>query len=171
MQLLNLRKAATDNSVTAIGECGFDFIKSTATKELQEEIFAAHIALSEELEKPLIIHQVKGEEFVLKANKMQKHKQSWIIHGFRGKPQQASNFINAGMYLSYGEHFNHESLRMTPLDRILIESDESRLPIEEIYNKIASTIGITKEELIRHIIKNIQDCNIDADTLLDCKRG
>lgn len=161
MELLHkLKEVAESQNVVAIGECGFDFIKGTATKKIQQEIFAAHIALSEELNKPLIIHSVKAEAELLDAARQHKHKQAWIVHGFRGKPQQAANLLKAGMYLSYGEHFNHESLGNTPPGRLFIESDESNLYIIEIYDRISKVLGISCDLLAQQIAANIRSCNI-----------
>jgi TatD DNase family protein len=80
----------------------------------------------------------------------------WIIHGFRGKPQLAEQALKAGFDLSFGEKLNEQSVRITPLENLFVETDESLLPIEQIYEKIAS---------IRHC--NIEDLNAGRK-LLNC---
>ena len=151
--------AKTDN-VVAIGECGFDILKSPATAELQEDIFRAHAQLAETLCKPLIIHCVKAFDRLLALYKDMKPQQAWIIHGFRGKPQQAEQLAKAGLYISLGEKFNHESAKAIPAERLFIETDESACSIAEIYRAVAQAKGITAEALAQQTMQNAKRCNI-----------
>lgn len=145
--------AKTDN-VVAIGECGLDTLKSTATIELQEEILKAHILLAEELQKPLIIHCVKAYDRLIALHKELKPLQAWILHGFRSKPQQAEQLIKAGFYISLGEKFNPESAKVIPMEKLFIESDESNAAIADIYSAIAVAKDTTCRELAQQIMAN-----------------
>ena len=149
-----IKELAKSPEITAIGECGIDRAHSGAGLELQTEVFRAHITLSEELKKPLIIHCVKAVDNIISQYKECKPQQAWIIHGFRGKPQQAEQLTRAGLYLSLGEHFNAESAKVIPADKLFIESDESSLPINEIYNSVAQARNMSLEELILQIETN-----------------
>lgn len=155
-QFAAVREAAGHRKTIAIGECGLDFIKSTATPEVQEQIFIAHARLAEEYRKPLIIHCVKAFDRLIALRKSIAPQQPWIIHGFRGKPQQTAQLIKAGFYISLGEHFNRESAESIPADRLFIESDESRLPIADIYAAVAAARGITLEELAEQTERNVR---------------
>ncbi len=150
---------ARKENCAAIGECGIDKLKGGGA-EIQKEAFRAHAMLAEERRKPLIIHCVKSCDAIIAMHKEILPEQAWIIHGFRGKPQQAMQLIKAGFYISFGEHFNAESVRRVPLGRILIESDESRLPIEEIYSLAAEAKGLGKHELAEAVMKNAINCGI-----------
>ena len=125
-----------DKRFIAIGECGLDK-NSKIPFEIQVSVFEQQIILSEKVQKPMIIHCVGSfnELFALKK-KMNPH-QMWIIHGFRGKPQLAGQTLKAGCALSFGEHFNPDSVRLTPIDRLFIETDESTKPVSEIYQSVA----------------------------------
>jgi TatD DNase family protein len=116
--------------------------------------------LAEEVKKPLIIHCVKGLDEIIAMHKETVPQQAWIIHGFRGKPQQAEQLVKAGFYLSFGERFNVESLKATPLERLFVESDESNFGIYEIYRRISQTKGYSIEELAMTVRKNAANCNI-----------
>lgn len=155
-QLAVVREAAMHRNTVAIGECGLDFLKSTATPEVQEQIFIAHAKLAEEYKKPLIIHCVKAFNRLIALRKNFAPQQPWITHGFRGKPQQTEQLIKAGFYISLGEHFNLESAKSIPADKLFIESDESRLPIADIYAAIAAARGFTLEELAEQIERNMR---------------
>ncbi len=80
--------------------------------------------------------------------------QAWIIHGFRGKPQQMEQLINQGFLLSFGAHFNEESLRLIPKDKFFLETDETTLSIIEIYQRVLNYIDYTQESLINQLEKN-----------------
>jgi len=127
---------ANDKRLIAIGECGLDK-KSTVSFEKQQFAFEQQIALSEKVKKPLIIHCVGYFNELLEIKKRLNPNQLWIIHGFRGKPELAKQVLKAGCALSFGEHYNAESVRITPLDKLFVETDESSISIVEIYNQLA----------------------------------
>ena len=155
-EFLRITELAKSRNVIAIGECGIDKLKSTADIITQITVFQAHARLSEETRKPLIIHCVKGIDEIIRVYKELNPTQAWIIHGFRGKPQQAQQITGCGLYISFGEHFNAESIKATPLDRMFIESDESTLPIADIYSAIAKTKDMEVEALQQSISANIK---------------
>ena len=96
-QQLELDAAAPE--VIAIGECGIDKLRG-ASLPVQTEIFRRHILLSEALGKPLIIHCVRAIEQIERLRTEMRPTQPWILHGFRGKPQQALQLLARGYYLS-----------------------------------------------------------------------
>ena len=82
------------------------------------------IEISENRELPLILHIVRAFPEIIALKKQLSPKQPWIIHGFRGKPQLASELLRHGFYLSIGEKYNPEAVAVIPRDRLLLESDE-----------------------------------------------
>ncbi len=131
-----LEQQASNTDVVAIGEAGLDKLRG-ADIDTQERIFIRHIELSEALKKPLIIHAVKAYDRIIALHRRFKPTQRWIIHGFRGKPQQAMSLLNEGLDLSIGEKFNPEAAAIIPANRLFIESDESKLSIDEIRRQVA----------------------------------
>ncbi|WP_299230799.1 TatD family hydrolase [uncultured Bacteroides sp.] len=138
--------AINDKRVIAIGECGTDKLCNTDIN-LQYEAFCNCITLSEELELPLIIHSVKTSNEIIKLRKSIKPKQAWIIHGFRGKPEQALQYLSNGFYLSFGKLYNTESIKITPHDRLLFETDEHSGNIIEIITNAAKTLDIPTDKI------------------------
>lgn len=126
-----LEAALRLSGAAAVGETGIDTLRGPEPA-VQTERFRRHIALSEALHLPLIIHMVKAQEQLLALRKELRPTQPWIIHGFRGKAQQARQLAAAGLYLSFGEHFYPEALATVPAPQRLSETDESPLPIAEI---------------------------------------
>lgn len=160
-----IKMAAGKAEVAAIGECGIDKVKSPASIEVQREVLKVHIELAEKVKKPLIIHCIRGAEEIISLHKESSPKQAWIIHGFRGKPQLATQLLREGLFLSYGEKFNSESLAETPLGRLFIESDTSDKNIKEIYTAIASVKETTIESLAAAIEDNARRCGIALNGL------
>jgi TatD DNase family protein len=138
----------------AIGECGLDGLRGPAM-ERQEEVFVRQIRLSEELGIPLIIHCVKALERLLALRKELKPKQSWMLHGFRGKPQQLRSLLDAGLFVSFGPQHNEESLRLCPADRLLLETDDDTSePIDRLYYNVALERGLELTSLVETMAEN-----------------
>ena len=134
--IARIREVATDVRVKLIGECGLD--KNIEVDfDRQMRFFAEQITISEKLRKPLIIHCVGYFNELIELKRQLKPSQTWIVHGFRGKPQLARQLLDVGFMLYFGEKYNVASVELTPLDSLLTESDESKLPIREIYKNIA----------------------------------
>ena len=138
----------------AIGECGLDGLRGPSM-EVQESVFLEQIRLSEELGKPLIIHCVKAFDRLLQLRKELNPKQSWMFHGFRGKPQQLRSLLDAGFFVSFGFQHNEESLRICPIDRLLLETDDDEFhPIDEIYNNVARKRELEVTSLVKQMTEN-----------------
>lgn len=137
---------ATDNRMLAIGECGLDK-NAKSTIEVQLSVFEKHILIAEKVQKPMIIHCVGCFNELLELKKKINPKQLWIIHGFRGKPELATQILKSGCSLSFGEHFNEETVQITPIDKLYIETDESKIPISDIYTQIAEIKMINPQQL------------------------
>lgn len=126
-----LAEALKLDNAAAVGEAGLDALKGPS-QAIQEARFRRHIALSESLGLPLVIHLVKARQRLLAIRKDVRPTQPWIIHGFRGKPQEAAQLAKAGLYISFGERFNPAAIAAVPADQRLAETDESALAIETI---------------------------------------
>ncbi len=151
-----LRNAALREDVVAIGECGIDLAKpGAAPLFIQMLALKVHIALSEEIGKPLILHCVKGFDIIIGLRKEFRPAQRWIIHGFRGKPTVAEMLLRAGLDLSFGEKFNPQSVAITPADRLFSETDESALPISEIIQSLSLANPEINSGVIASNIRNL----------------
>ena len=150
-----LHQLLVKEQFVAVGEAGFDKL-TAAPMELQVRMFGKLVELSEKYRLPLIIHCVKAMEELLAVKKEFRPVQPWIWHGFRGKPQQARQLMENGMYLSFGEHYPEQTVRTMPVDRMFLETDDSPVDIEEVLHRVARTRGTDVEELRQAIRENIQ---------------
>ena len=122
-------------SVVAIGEVGIDKLRGCDLR-LQKNRLEQQLDIARDAGKPVIFHVVKAFQELVELNKRMHPSEPWIIHGFRGKPQLAKELLKFGFYLSFGEHFNSDTVAMMSVDRVLVETDESFLTIEEIASKL-----------------------------------
>lgn len=153
-----LAEVARHPQVAAIGECGIDLVKGGPLFK-QMQVMRRQIDLSEEIGKPLVIHCVHAHDIVIGLRRDLKPTQDWLIHGFRGKPNIATMFIDAGFRISFGAIFNNDSVSRVPSDRIFAETDESNLPIEEIITRLST---LKNEDLTPVIARNAKAfLNID----------
>ena len=134
-------------------EHGMDHRWETSLPE-QETAFRRHVLESEQAAKPLVIHCVKTLEEILRIRKNMHPRQPWIMHGFRGKPQQLQSLLSAGIYISFGLHYNKESLLLCPLEMMFLETDDTIAPIEPLYKEVAQLKGISVEALRQKIWDN-----------------
>jgi TatD DNase family protein len=146
-------------NVLALGEIGLD--KLFPDYEKQKTIFKSLISISENHNKPIIIHSVKASSDILHYRK--KHiKNSWIIHGFRGKWKLCKQFINLNCCISLGPYIATtptdtiiEVIKKIPLESVFFETDESNVKIKDIYNEFAKIRGIDVSELKAQVTKNV----------------
>jgi len=142
-----LEEYASDKRVKLIGECGLDK-NAPSNFDKQLLFFKRQIYISEKHKKPLIIHCVGYFNELFQLKKELHPLQKWIIHGFRGKPQLAEQAVKNGFYLSFGEKHNTASIMATPLEYLLVETDESKKSIKEIYKSISETKNCNVTDLI-----------------------
>lgn len=158
--LNELKRVAAMPQVVAVGECGIDLLRG-GDAAFQEDMLRHHIALSETLGKPLVLHVVKGADRILALRKELSHMltQPWIWHGFRGKPRLADLFVGSStvsskVYVSLGEKFNAATAMAIPLDSLLVETDESVLSVDEVIARIAHARECDPSELSGHVKDN-----------------
>ena len=155
-QLSFLQQQLQRKQFVAVGEAGLDKL-AKAPMELQLAVFKEQVKLSEKLGLPLIIHCVKAMEELLGVKKESRPQQSWIWHGFRGKPEQAVQLLKKGFYLSFGEYYPDETMQIVPDERLFLETDDSLLDIEDILCQAARVRGVEVEALCEVIRRNIQN--------------
>lgn len=154
-QMAELRNKAGLPEVVAIGEAGLDKVTGTALP-LQEKVFIEQILLAEQLEKPLIIHCVKAWPELMQIKKRMNTRMPWIIHGFRGKGELATQLIRQGCFLSFGYYFNPEAVRAAWPERILAETDEGDPDIRAVYRRLTGALDISFSECSLQLAGNVR---------------
>ena len=146
-------------NVLALGEAGLDKMHKESYEQ-QIAVFERQIELSETLQKPMILHDVKSHNEILALRKKHKAKQPWILHGFNGTEQDIRQLTGQGLYLSVGESLLHserkitKSLKNIPLDLLFLETDMAEIGIEKVYTVAARLLEIDLLELRTRIFAN-----------------
>jgi TatD DNase family protein len=159
--LLVVEELINHDNLIAIGECGLDKIIDV-DYNLQIELFRSQILLSEKYKLPIILHQVKSHEELLKIKRELNPIQPWIIHGTRLKWIIAKDLLNVGMYLSFGHHLLKsepqliETFLQTPNDKIFLETDNSAIAIDDIFAKAAEIKSMEVQTLKEIVYQNFK---------------
>ena len=156
--LNKLKENLQQPQVVALGEAGLD--KFHADFERQMKVFERQIVLSENLKKPMILHDVKSHNEILSLRKKHKVKQPWIIHGFNGTEQDIQQLTGQGLYLSVGESLLHserkisKSLKSIPLEMLFLETDMAEIDIETAYEAATKLLDLDINTLRAQIFSN-----------------
>ncbi|RNL62564.1 TatD family deoxyribonuclease [Nocardioides marmoriginsengisoli] len=126
-----IAELATDPRVRAVGETGLDNFRTGADgREAQVRSFRRHIELAHELDKTLVIHDRDAHAEVLEVLDEVGPPPRWVMHCFSGDAAFAERCLERGAHLSFAGTVTfknaeplREALRVTPLDRILVETD------------------------------------------------
>ncbi len=157
--LVLLEKRLQLPNVLALGEAGLDKMHKESFEQ-QITVFERQIELSEALQKPMILHDVKSHNEILALRKKHKAKQPWILHGFNGTEQDIKQLTGQGLYLSIGESLLHSerkiynSFKFINLDYLFLETDMSKIGIETIYEAAAKLLDIDVAVLQRRLFAN-----------------
>ena len=131
--------------VLALGEAGLDKMHR-ASFERQIELFERQIELSETLQKPMILHDVRSHNEIIALRKKHKAQQPWIVHGFSGTEQDIKQLIGQGICFSVGESLLHherkiyKSLKFIDLDYLFLETDTAEIGVEKVYEAAANLL-------------------------------
>lgn len=153
-----IKKTTSDKNCIAVGECGLDGL-ITFDEKMQNEIFQAHLSWAEEIRKPVIIHCVRRFSQILHFKKAEI---PLIIHGFNKKETIAEELLNAGFYLSFGkaalESLSLQKIiRMIPIDRLFLETDNSDFSIQDLYEKVAEVRSVSVQNLLNQMWENLDN--------------
>ncbi len=128
-----VRALAKHPKVVAVGEIGLDYYWDKEHKELMREMFAAQLALAEELSLPVIVHAREAHADCL-AITARFPAVKGVFHCFSGSVEMAEELIRRGWYLGFDGPVTYknarkavEVLEVCPMDRILIETDSPYL--------------------------------------------
>jgi TatD DNase family protein len=115
--------------VLAVGEIGLDYHYDFSPRDVQRAVFEQQLALAAESAKPIVIHTREAWDDTLAI--LRAHwRGAGIMHCFTGDEAQARQALDLGFHLSFGGVLTfpkadavRQAARVTPLDRILIETD------------------------------------------------
>ena len=171
-EIIRKEKESKNNKLVAIGETGLDY-HFNYPKDLQKKYFIEQINLANKYNLPIIIHSRESQEEVEKILRENPVKKAGIMHCYSGTAEMSKKFLEMGYYIGVGGPVTRykdvqETVKVTPIDRIVIETDAPVLPPEPfekheknnslylkyIASKIAELKNMTEEDVIRHTTQN-----------------
>ncbi|MGB5756902.1 MAG: TatD family hydrolase [Acidimicrobiales bacterium] len=120
--------------VVAVGECGLDYHYDHSPRDQQAESFAGQIDLANQHDLALVIHSREAWDDTFEILDRHGTPSRTVFHCFTGGPAEAEAALGRGAYISFSgivTFKSAEDLRaaaaLTPLDRILVETDSPYL--------------------------------------------
>ena len=169
------RLAASGPRVRAVGETGLDYYRTGEDGHAaQHESFREHIRIAKRHDKTLVIHDRDAHDDVLKILDEEGAPARTVMHCFSGDGDFARQCLDRGAWLSYAGTVTfrnaenlREALKVTPRDKILVETDAPFLTpmphrgspnasylIPHTVRFMADLLGISVESLCRDIEAN-----------------
>ena len=163
-----LTELAMDKKVVAIGETGLDYFYHKGDPSWQQERFKAHIAVANQVNKPVIIHtRDAGDDTINILHQENAEQCGGVIHCFTETQQFADQAMELGFMISISGIItfkNADALRKIakniPDDRLLIETDSPYLaPIPHrgkqnqpaYVQHVAETLATIRNTSVEHI--------------------
>ena len=163
-----IRRLSHMDKMVAIGEIGLDYYWDTEHKALQKEMFERQLSLAIERKLPVIVHDREAHGDCLEIV-MNYPEARGVFHCFSGSAEMAKELIRRGWYLGFDGPVTYKSnkkaaevLAVTPLERILVETDSPYMAPEPcrgkrndssllvyVLEKIAALKGVSAEEMTR----------------------
>lgn len=171
-----LREAVKHPKVVGIGEIGLDYHYDFSPRNVQRRVFLEHLEAAAELNLPIVIHTREAWDDTLAI--LRDHwRGNGIMHCFSGGPAEAEKCLELGFHLAFGGVATfpkatnvHESARIVPLDRLLVETDAPYLaPVPHRGKRNEPAYVVRTAERIAEL-RGIRTEEIDAATTANFKK-
>lgn len=169
-----LRQLAKQPKTVAIGEIGLDYYwEENPPKVFQQQVFRDQLALAEELDLPVIVHDREAHGDSL-AMIREFPKVRGVFHCFSGSAEMARELVRLGWMVSFTGVLTYKNARKAveaaqavPLERVMIETDSPYMApvphrgkrndsryVRLICEKLAEIKGVSFEECARVTTEN-----------------
>ena len=117
------------DKVKAIGEIGLDYYYEDIPRDIQQKAFRMQMALAQELDLPVIVHERDAHNDGLAIVK-EFPKVKGVFHCYSGSAEMARQLVELGWYIGFTGVLTFKNARKAvetaasvPLDRIVLETD------------------------------------------------
>ncbi len=125
-----LRDLARHPKVVALGEIGLDYHYDFAPRDVQHRVFREQLSLARDTALPVVIHTREAWTDTVATLREAAIQNGGIFHCFTGNIEQAREALDLGFHLAFGGVVTfpkaddvREAVRITPDDRLLVETD------------------------------------------------
>lgn len=132
------------SKIIGIGETGLDYYYSSGNRDEQKKSFLEHINAARITKLPLIIHSRNADSDIIKIieEQMKISPFTGVFHCFTSSIELALKVIEYDFYISFSgiitfkkSEYLQDVLKITPIDKILIETDSPYLSPEPLRGK------------------------------------
>ena len=169
-----LRQLAAHPKVVAIGEIGLDYYwEENPPRDFQQLVFRRQMALAEELDLPVIVHDREAHGDSLAIVK-EFPKVRGVFHCYSGSAETARQLVDLGWMISFTGVLTYKNARKAveaalavPMDHLMIETDSPYMApaphrgkrndsgyVLHVCEKLAELKGLTVEETARITLEN-----------------
>lgn len=125
-----IEESARLPNVKAIGEIGLDYFHKYGDRKSQIELFIEQLEIAARLDLPVIIHNREAGKDVLDILRDRLPPAGGVLHCYSEDAAYAERAAELGLYFSFAGNLTyrnarnlHETVRVVPQDRLLIESE------------------------------------------------
>jgi TatD DNase family protein len=181
-----LAELAAHPKVVAVGEIGLDYHYDHSPREVQRDVFVEQMRIARHAGKPIVIHtrEAWGDTLALLTEHWGISNPGGIMHCFSEGPREAEQALALGFYISFGGIVTfpkaakvQEAARITPADRLLIETDAPFLApvphrgkrnepafVVETARQLARLRGVAVEDVARTTADNFRRLTARMET-------
>jgi TatD DNase family protein len=124
-----IARACEDHGAIAVGECGLD--GGTAQRELQQQIFRAHVRAARALAKPLVVHVLHAHDVAPQLLREERAGDvGGVMHSYSGGGELVPVYRDLGFAFSFAGPVTYpnarrplEAARAVPAELLLAETD------------------------------------------------
>jgi TatD DNase family protein len=156
---------------------GLDFHYDRSPRPVQEEAFRRSLRLAREVGKPIVIHVREADELCLRCLREEGiPAQGGVVHCFTGDATGARAYLALGLHVSVSGIVTfktaepiREAVRITPRDRLLVETDSPFLApipfrgkrnepawVAHVAAKVAEVWGATVDDVATATTANVK---------------
>ncbi len=135
----DLERVLERDKVVAIGEIGLDYKIPKYDRRRQKEVLRTQLDVAVEKGLPVILHCRGAFDDLLDVLASYNGDVKGVLHAFSRGPQLAQRFIDQGLSLGFGGAITrpgaircHESAKVVPLDRIVLETDAPSIGLDGV---------------------------------------
>ena len=129
--MAELKELSQNKKVVAIGEAGLDFHYNFSVQPTQRQVFAKHLEIAAEMNKPVIVHSREAfDETIEILEKYGGGIEKIVFHCFSGSTEQAKIILDKGYYISFtgvvtfkNADTIREAAKLVPTDKMMVETD------------------------------------------------
>ena len=151
------------SEATLIGETGLDYAREI-DRELQKSFFRKHIQLARDLKKPLVLHCVRAYSDCL--SELREFPHAVIFHDYNGGAEETKQILKrSNMFFSLGATLFREQskvlshLKELPLEKIFLETDDSKRSIAAVYEQYSKLSGVGVDIIAQQSLNNLNNLN------------